>query len=98
MLSKEILMLLTCATTSNAKHIVKEPLQLSCGHCICRECIKIFDSKLNSRCISCNSLNKNNLSESKECLITKALIKANFKEIIRNLKSSYSKSHNKFQG
>ena len=40
-------------------HIAKEPIGLSCGHCICKECIPKNGSEV--WCKKCKSANKNDL-------------------------------------
>ena len=76
-------------------HIVKEPLALSCGHCICRECIP-QDEQLS--CYKCKLINKNNLKDSKVSFATEFLIKEKMNELLPLIESRFNSLSTRFQG
>ena len=56
MISEEALEIIECAVT-NDKHFINEPLSLSCGHSVCKNCLD--DVKYNKiKCIKCGEMNK----------------------------------------
>lgn len=68
-LSDNALRLLECAISID-NHIVMESIPLSCGHCICRQCIPESHS---FNCKLCNKLNEIDLRTCKESFTTKCL-------------------------
>jgi hypothetical protein len=68
-LSENALKLLECAISID-NHIVMESIPLSCGHCICKQCIP---ESYSFNCKLCNKLNEIDLSNCKESFTTKCL-------------------------
>ena len=62
---------LQCGLTND--HIVREPISLTCGHCICKKCVSDQDK---IQCRICNwETNKCKLEMSKESVPIKNIIK-----------------------
>jgi hypothetical protein len=53
MLSTEIIESLECALSTHLKHISINPIALSCGHSICKECIPKDTIQANIKCVHC---------------------------------------------
>ena len=63
---------LKCGLTND--HIVKQPISLICGHCICKTCITEQQSKI--QCKICNvETNKSELRVDRESSLVKNSIK-----------------------
>ena len=67
----DLLSELYCGLTKN--HIVKEPISLSCGHCICKQCVP---DQVNIKCKICSEeTDKSKLEINKESGLVKRMIK-----------------------
>lgn len=91
MFSLEALELIQCAI-SHDKHIVMNPITLSCGHPICKDCIP-FDDKFNLiKCLTCNEFNSHNLLNQKESKATKGLLKLHLNDLFEMIKERFTES------
>lgn len=79
MISPEILDLIQCALSKD-KHIVMNPIAMSCGHSVCKNCVP---SEVHQRikCLNCSEVNENDLDKSKESLAAKRLFKLHINEL-----------------
>lgn len=96
MIFQETLTLIECAQSVN-KHIVYQPIQLSCGHSICKSCIP-NDSSHEIKCSICNEKNQINLRLCKESLLTKSILKLNVNELFEVLEARFRKAIPHLQG
>ena len=91
------LMKLVICTATEDEHICKDPIALSCGHCICQDCIPAdLNAQLN--CNACGSLNQNNLRESSISLSTQHLISENMNELLAFTKDELRKTFEQLRG
>jgi hypothetical protein len=82
----EALIQLKCAGFSDEEHFVQEPINLKCGHCICKKCIASSTMK----CIRCGKTSDRDLRSDKESTTSKML----FKECISILFSEIQEQTN----
>lgn len=86
MITENLLDVVECAI-SDYKHIAKEPISLSCGHCICKECIP--EGSVEVICFKCNIVNKNNLGVSGKSLGVQYCIEEKVHELLEQAKSKF---------
>jgi hypothetical protein len=83
-----------CVNDSIETHILSEPIALSCGHCVCRECIHqnspIF-------CNKCKLTNTNDLANSKVSFAMQELLKLNREMIFKSQKLALEKKLTSFR-
>lgn len=83
MISRNSLSLLQCALSID-KHIVIQPLALSCGHNICKSCLPL-NGNFKFKCLICEKQNKTDLYMCKESQTTKYLLKENIGYLLNNI-------------
>ena len=89
----EIKSYLQCGLTND--HIIKEPMNLLCGHFICKTCVP---DKSCIKCKICNSeKNKSELQAEKESDFIKTIIKSNLSELLVDLEKHTIDEINKFK-
>ena len=76
---KPLLEIFRCALGED-EHIYKEPITLSCGHCICKSCIPEIKDKLT--CKICGDENKTNLNDLKVSACMQFFIQSNVEKLI----------------
>ena len=84
-------------TATQYHHVCKDPIALSCGHCICQDCIPA-DPNAQLNCNTCDSLNQNNLRESKVSSATQHLIRENMKELLAFTKEELKNTFEQVRG
>ena len=71
---------LICGLTND--HVVKEPISLSCGHCICTQCVP---DQVNIKCKICSiKTDKSQLEINTESVLDKTIIKSSFPGCLKN--------------
>jgi hypothetical protein len=91
---EELLNAVECVLNVDYLHIAKEPTALSCGHCICKECIP--KKGRNFVCSKCKLTNSSALDKPRVSFGINYLINANVENLTNHLKTkfeSFSKSH-----
>jgi hypothetical protein len=83
MISRNSLCLLQCALSLD-KHIVIQPLALSCGHSICKDCLPL-NGNYKFNCLICEKQNKTDLYSCKESQTLKYLLKENVGYLLSNV-------------
>ena len=89
----EIFQQLKCALTND--HIVREPIHLGCGHCICKLCIPIIDK---IECQICGVVTNKNLRNESESILINAMIKFHLAGLYADLEEKTTKQLTKFNG
>jgi hypothetical protein len=84
---EELLNAIECVLNDDDRHIVKEPIGLSCGHSICKECIP--KNRLQIVCSKCKTTNTNDLITSRASLGIQYLLNANIQKLIQHVKSEF---------
>jgi hypothetical protein len=92
----DLLKLVICSATQD-QHVCKDPIALSCAHCICRDCIPA-DPNAQLNCNKCGSLNQNNLQESTVSLATQNLIRENMNELLAFIKQDLRNTFEELRG
>lgn len=101
-----------CGLSSDAnKHMVIKPVQMSCGHSICKDCLLLVEQnvelvsqdKLNPiKCNICSEVNSCDLKQqinNTEALINiKNLLEKNFNQFINEIRSQFNISLNNLKG
>jgi hypothetical protein len=77
-------------------HIAIEPISLSCGHVICKECIPNEDGEF--ECKTCGQLNKHNLKIAKVNLPGKEYLKLSLGNLFEQLERKYELCLNQLSG
>lgn len=85
-ITREQFELLTCAKPCSFVHIVKNPISISCGHSICKECIPLNDSH-EFNCRICNKRNTCTLVNLNESLAAIYVIKNSPNQIEKIIKN-----------
>jgi hypothetical protein len=90
--------LFMCALpTKNKNHIYEEPLAMSCGHLICKRCLKESKDEI-IKCYSCGTDNKNGLEDSKGVELAKQMIKIKIDNLAENVKIEFKNSLDSLKG
>jgi hypothetical protein len=87
----EIFSQLKCALTND--HIVREPIHLCCGHCICKLCIPIIDK---IECQICGFVTNKNLRNENESILINAMIKFHLAALYDDLEKKKTEQIEKF--
>lgn len=98
MISSKIFESLECGLSTHLKHISINPIAISCGHTVCKQCIP-KNVEENITCCHCNTSQKVPIDQN-ESLPTKSLftvlidkmfeyIEDKFKNSLENLKSNF---------
>ena len=75
--TNEVYSELTCAYSND--HIVREPIHLICGHCICRGCLPNEENvKIHCKIEACGHITEKDLRNEKESILIKRMIKMCF--------------------
>lgn len=74
------------------KHIVKEPISLQCGHCICKSCIPLESNAKNNTCKVCGKVNDRDLTLDSESIAIKKAIKRNLYGLLSVIVKQLEKS------
>ena len=84
---------LYCGLTND--HIVKEPICLICGHCICKHCVP-DEAKI--KCKICNTeTNKSKLEITTESVLVKRMIKSSLSSLYEELEKRTTNEINSFK-
>ena len=84
---------LQCGLTND--HIVREPISLGCGHCICKRCVS---DQAKIKCKICNEeTDKPNLQMSKESVQFKNIIKRSLTGLFDDLEKRATDEINSFK-
>ena len=72
---------LNCGLTND--HVVKEPISLSCGHCICTQCVP---DQVKIKCRICSiETDKSQLEINTESVLDKTIIKSSLSGLFEEL-------------
>ena len=85
---------LTCASSKD--HIVKDPIHLVCGHCICRSCLPNHANE-KIECIICGQITDKDLKNEKESILIKRMIKMCLPGLLSEIEKQTIKGINKFK-
>lgn len=88
-LLKQLIEMLRCASLGDDDHICREPITLSCGHYVCKQCIAVDIAMF---CRICGEKNKANLAEMKESSVVKLSIQTNIDALISMTKYKFRDS------
>jgi phage FluMu protein Com len=90
MLNDQILESLECASISSTtfSHLVHNPLTLSCGHSICKECVPSNDN-IRIKCSHCKEINQTYLKTQKVSHSTVSLFNAFLKQLFNLLEERF---------
>ena len=84
---------LQCGLTND--HIVREPISLTCGHCICKKCVS---DQVKIKCRICNEeTDKSNLQMNKESVPIKNIIKRSLTGLFDDLEKRATDGINSFK-
>ena len=84
---------LQCGLTND--HIVREPIRLACGHCICKKCVS---DRVNIQCRICNKETyKSKLEMNKEPVPIKNSIKRSLTGLFDDLEKRATEGINSFK-
>ena len=86
MITEGLLNVIECAFDDD-KHIAKEPIALSCGHCICKECIPKINKEV--ICFKCKNTNKLNLKLSLKSIGTQFCIEDKVNVLLERAASKF---------
>ena len=88
---------LTCAATND--HIVREPIHLTCGHCICRACLPYEENaRILCKITDCGQITDKDLRNEKESILIKRMIKMCLTGLLNEIETQTIKGINKFRG
>ena len=85
---EELLNAVECVANEDDHHIVKEPISLLCGHCICKECILKNVAIVSSR-TKCKTKNTIDLNNSSVSCPTQHSITSNIQMLIHHVKNKF---------
>ena len=89
----ELIRELYCALTND--HIVKEPISLSCGHCICTQCVP---DKVKIKCKICSEeTDKSKLEINTKSVLVKTIIKSSLSGLFEELEKRATNEINSFK-
>ena len=89
----ELLRELYCGITND--HVVKEPISLSCGHSICKQCVH---DQVKIKCKICSEeTDKSNLKISTESALVKRMIKSSLSGLFEELEKRTTNEINLFK-
>ena len=84
---------LYCGLTND--HVVKEPISLSCGHCICEQCVP---DQVKIKCKICSEeTDKSKLEINKESIHIKTMIKSSISGLLEELEKRATNEINSFK-
>jgi hypothetical protein len=92
---KQFVEMLRCALGDN-DHIYREPISLSCGHCVCKKCIPEDDDEIT--CKVCGDKNKYDLNDSKVSAIAQFSIQSNIERLTCLTKQKLKNLFNQLEG
>lgn len=92
----EILESLTCAQSTNVKHISQKPITFSCGHSACKNCLP-STTNYRIKCLICGETNTTNLFISKESHATKSLFTVSLEQLFHWLQEELDGSVRKLK-
>ena len=89
----ELLKELYCGLTNN--HVVKEPISLSCGHSICKQCVP---DQVKIQCKICSEeTNKSRLKINTESALVKRMIESYLSGLLEELEKRATNEINSFK-
>ena len=95
--TNEVYSELTCAYSND--HIVREPIHLICGHCICRDCLPNEENvKIHCKIEACGQITEKDLRNEKESILIKRMIKKFLTGLLIEIETQTIKGINKFRG
>ena len=84
---------LNCGLTND--HIVKEPISLSCGHCICTQCVP---DQVKIKCKICSEeTDKSKLEINTKSVLVKTIIKSSLSGLFEELEKRATNEINSFK-
>ena len=84
---------LNCALTND--HVVKEPISLSCGHCICEACVP---DQVKIKCKICSEeTDKSKLEINTKSVLVKTIIKSSLSGLFEELEKRATNEINSFK-
>ena len=89
-----------CAYPSDFKHTSKNPIGLSCGHFICKECIP-NDNNAQIKCCRCDKVNQTPLDALKSCTdneAAKVLFNKSMKQMFNYITNRFKDSFENLKG
>ena len=89
---KEILDQIKCYKQIDNDHIVEEPIELNCGHSICKKCF-MSDCKKRVNCAKCGEVT-NILNYNNESVPIKLLVKSVLSELFQMIKTDTTEKLN----
>lgn len=99
-MNQELKNALTCAKSEDFRHIVDDPVTLSCGHFICKECLP-FNNMISLVCCKCEKTNEFNLDTLRNAIpveIAKIVVTNAYSELFLDLYNRYEICYNLFKG
>lgn len=81
---------------STDKHFYIDPVSMSCGHHICKQCIPLISTELT--CCLCGKVNKINLNDMEVSLPAKALVHIYFDELLIETRKRFFDSLCNYKG
>ena len=89
----ELLRELYCVLSND--HVVKEPISLSCGHSVCKQCVP---DQVKIKCKICSEeTDKSNLQINKESAHVKRMIKSSLSGLFEELEKRATNEINSFK-
>ena len=81
---------------SNDEHFVKQPILLSCTHCICKKCALIAQSTI--KCTICGNINNIDFNCVEESTEIRLEIQNNLKPMLQTIANKIKKAIKKIKG
>ena len=89
--------ILECVNPKYAKHYLKAPIPLSCGHCICKGCAPLKkEDKL--KCRICNEENKIDFALIQESKIVNHMLNLHSNDLFKSMEGNFNQILTKLQG